>query len=161
MINVTKHCDGVKPSGVRFRNSLLWIVIVVFGVAALYFGLRLYESFTNSGIARIAAEISDATSHPPSRWIIFSIASVLLNVPFVVLNSFAVGLALSALRCRPLWKYAMAVGVLSEVPRVYLSYIFSVAPTTGILVEDGMAVLGPIFAGYCIEWIFRRKGQVT
>ena len=138
----------------KSRNSLLRIVLVVSGVAALYFGLTFYESYTTTAINHIAVKFAKCFQYPTNKWIVFSVATVLLISPYIVLNSFAVGLALSALRLWPLWKYALAVGVLSEVPWVCLSYILSMPPTTGIIVKHSMDVLGPVFAGYCIELVF-------
>ena len=133
--------------------------IVVLGVVLLYLAFRVYDNFATTGIMQITAWILEIFPRPWHG--IYWSVSLLLKVPFIITNSIVVGLILSMFFHRALWKYGLAVGIVSEIIWiiVWCVYIYgdlALLVRAPILVEQAITVLGPAFGGYCIETIYHK-----
>src|SRR2546421_10365344 len=102
----------MKISAVALDRKTVFAVV---GAAVLYLGLRVYVNFAATGITDIARWITEAFPQTQSRWGLFWAAWVMLQVPFVATNSFAIGLVLAFVFRKGLWKLGLAVGILSEL----------------------------------------------
>ena len=133
------------------------------GVTLLHFGLRIYTDFAATGTEEIAKSIVEKFSQP-SQWHIFWAVSILLGVPFVATNALAAGLALALFFRQNLWKYGLAVGILSEFGwiLIYCVYIMGhgVSVTNpAILVQELIVVLSPAIAASGVEKVCGIRGR--
>ncbi len=124
--------------------------------AALYLALRVYDDFATTGTIEVGKWIAQVFPRAP-----YQSVSMLLDMPFVLVNSAAVALVLPVFFRRRLWVYGLAAGVISEAAwiLVWRAYIWgrSSSELTGDLSlrRSGMFVLALPLAASWTEGVFR------
>jgi hypothetical protein len=152
-----------------FEKSSARVILVLMGGTLLYFALRVYNDFATTGTIQIATWIVESFPHARG---VYPALSVLLDIPFVVVYSFTVALALAVFLERGLWKYALVIGVVSEVAWivVWRSFIWGRSPselTNNVpLLRSIVFAVGPPIAAYLVEkafnaWTHRIQGGNT
>ena len=164
-MNSNAACEPKTPRRVGFGHRARCAVVIV-GAAILCFALRLYEDFAATGRIEMATRVAEAL---PSTHGIYHATSLALDMPLVLLNSCAVALFLARFFSRTLWKYAFAVGALSEVAWVLLwrAFVWGRSPSEWgshwALSQSLCFVFGLPFAACYIERVFKtwRQSQST
>jgi hypothetical protein len=135
-------------------------IFIIVSVSLFYLGLRVYFNFAATGTVSIVRWIAETLSHNVVQalglWLF-----LIVDTPLIIINSLAVALALAIFAPKALWKYGLAVGILSQIIWVIVFRIYILGEDMSsfaivVILEGLMCVLGPCFAGYFIEKIFFR-----